>query len=143
MTRLRRFAPTAPAEWPWNGWPNAGGIGGRMSVEQVAEWRGMRKPASRDRRAMAGQRHHATNLACAIARPSPRTPMNIPSRGWSSTAIASPFGSTHGNFGRNVITPFSRFETHDGRRTISVTSFHEVIPRPSIMRVRISDHRRS
>jgi hypothetical protein len=42
MTRLRRFAPTAPAEWPWNGWPNAGGIAGRMLVEQVAEWRGMR-----------------------------------------------------------------------------------------------------
>ncbi len=42
MTRLRRFAPTAPAEWRWNGWPNAGGIAGRMSVEQVAEWRGMR-----------------------------------------------------------------------------------------------------
>ena len=42
MTRLRRFAPTAPAEWPWNGWPNAGGIAGRMVVEQVAEWCGMR-----------------------------------------------------------------------------------------------------
>ena len=42
MTRLRRFAPTAPAVWPWNGWPNAGGIAGRMLVEQVAKWRGMR-----------------------------------------------------------------------------------------------------
>ncbi len=42
MTHLRRFAPTAPAEWPWNGWPNAGGIAGRMLLEQVAEWRGMR-----------------------------------------------------------------------------------------------------
>ena len=42
MTRLRRFAPTAPAEWPWNGWPNAAGIAGRMLVEQVAKWRGMR-----------------------------------------------------------------------------------------------------
>ena len=42
MTRLRRFAPTAPAAWPWNGWPNAGGIAGRMLVEQVAKWRGMR-----------------------------------------------------------------------------------------------------
>ncbi|EGV15854.1 hypothetical protein [Thiocapsa marina] len=42
MTHLRRFAPTAPAEWSWNGWPNAGGIAGRMLVEQVAEWRGMR-----------------------------------------------------------------------------------------------------
>ncbi len=42
MTRLRRFAPTAPAAWPWNGWPNAGGIAGRMVVEQVAEWCGMR-----------------------------------------------------------------------------------------------------
>jgi hypothetical protein len=41
MTRLRRFAPTAPAECPWNGWPNAGGIAGRMLVEQVAEWRGI------------------------------------------------------------------------------------------------------
>ena len=41
MTRLRRFAPTAPAEWPWNGWPNAGGIAGRMLVERVAEWRGI------------------------------------------------------------------------------------------------------
>ncbi|MFB1488578.1 MULTISPECIES: hypothetical protein, partial [unclassified Thiocapsa] len=40
--RLRRFAPTAPAEWPWNGWPNAGGVAGRIVVEQVAEWRGMR-----------------------------------------------------------------------------------------------------
>jgi carotenoid cleavage dioxygenase-like enzyme len=47
MTHLRRFAPTAPAEWPWNGWPNAGGIAGRMSVEQVAEWRGMRTRATR------------------------------------------------------------------------------------------------
>ncbi|WP_373506938.1 tetratricopeptide repeat protein, partial [Thiocapsa sp.] len=43
MTRLRRFAPTAPAEWPWNGWPNGGGIAGRMLVERVAEWRGMRR----------------------------------------------------------------------------------------------------
>lgn len=41
MTRLRRFAPTAPAEWPWNQWPNAGGIAGRMLVEQVAKWRGI------------------------------------------------------------------------------------------------------
>jgi hypothetical protein len=41
MTRLRRFAPTAPSEWPWNGWPNAGGTAGWMLVEQVAEWRGM------------------------------------------------------------------------------------------------------
>lgn len=46
MTRLRRFAPTAPAEWPWNGWPNAAGIAGRMLVEQVAKWRGMRKHAA-------------------------------------------------------------------------------------------------
>ncbi len=46
MTRLRRFAPTAPAESPWNGWPNAGGIAGRMVVEQVAEWCGMRTPAA-------------------------------------------------------------------------------------------------
>ena len=41
MTRLRRFAPTAPAEWPWNRWPNVRGITGRMLVEQVAEWRGI------------------------------------------------------------------------------------------------------
>jgi hypothetical protein len=41
MTRLRRFAPTAPAEWSWSGWPNAGGIAGRMLVEQAAEWRGI------------------------------------------------------------------------------------------------------
>ncbi|AFL75210.1 hypothetical protein [Thiocystis violascens] len=42
MTRLRRFAPTAPVESPWNGWPNAAGIAGRMLLQQVAEWRGMR-----------------------------------------------------------------------------------------------------
>ncbi|MGB7649225.1 MAG: hypothetical protein WBM22_27600, partial [Pseudomonas fluorescens] len=46
MTRLRRFAPTAPAESPWNGWPNAAGIAGRMVVEQVAEWHGMRSLAA-------------------------------------------------------------------------------------------------
>ncbi|MFB1512683.1 MAG: UPF0175 family protein, partial [Thiocapsa sp. C3-sup] len=45
--RLRRFAPTAPAEWPWNGWPNAGGVAGRIVVEQVAEWRGMRTDEAR------------------------------------------------------------------------------------------------
>ncbi|NCC22597.1 MAG: hypothetical protein EOM26_09065 [Alphaproteobacteria bacterium] len=56
MTHLRRFAPTAPAEWPWNGWPNAGGIAGRMSVEQVAEWRGMRMLSSCCKRVRATRR---------------------------------------------------------------------------------------
>ncbi len=31
----RRFAPTA--------WPNGRGLGGRMSVEWLAEWRGIRR----------------------------------------------------------------------------------------------------
>ena len=49
MLHLRRFAPTAPAESPRNGWPNAAGIASRMTLEQVAESRGMRKQRHRRR----------------------------------------------------------------------------------------------
>jgi hypothetical protein len=35
---LRRPLPEGVAEWPWNQWPNAAGMGGRISVESVAEW---------------------------------------------------------------------------------------------------------
>jgi hypothetical protein len=42
MPTLRRFAPTAPAESLWIRWPDTAGITGRMSLESVAESRGMR-----------------------------------------------------------------------------------------------------
>src|SRR5690606_37423521 len=39
---LRRPLPEAVAEWPWDQWPNARGMAGRISVEAVAEcpWNG-------------------------------------------------------------------------------------------------------